>query len=136
MHTGVKILLSICILVLLISSVLAEREYYQVLGISQSATQQEIKKAYRKLSKQYHPDHNKEADAKDQFAKINVGNAADSEPNNTQFCATHRPCRLTNSNPDLHQAQEQTCEFNRAAFLPIKICSSWLDEIGRDNWKN
>ena len=63
---------SLFFLLLLFSSYLCDREYYRILGIKQSATQQEVKKAYRRLSQKYHPDLNPEKDATDKFAKINV----------------------------------------------------------------
>ena len=47
-----------------------KRDYYEVLGISRDADPQEIKKAYRKLAMEYHPDHNKEADAEDKFKEL------------------------------------------------------------------
>ena len=47
------------------------QDHYEVLGISKTASPDEIKSAYRKLSKQYHPDVNKDADAEEKFKQIN-----------------------------------------------------------------
>ena len=46
------------------------QDYYEVLGVPRSATQEEIQKAYRKLARKYHPDMNKSAGAEETFKKI------------------------------------------------------------------
>ena len=47
------------------------RDYYEILGVSRTASQDEIKAAFRKLARQYHPDVSKESDAEDKFKEIN-----------------------------------------------------------------
>lgn len=47
------------------------KDYYEILGVQRSAGQQEIKSAYRKLARKYHPDVNKSADAQEKFKDIN-----------------------------------------------------------------
>ncbi len=47
-----------------------KRDFYEVLGLKKSASKDEIKSAYRKLAKKYHPDINKEKDAEEKFKEI------------------------------------------------------------------
>jgi len=48
----------------------SKRDYYEVLGVSRAATKEELKKQYRSLARQYHPDVNSEPDANDRFKEI------------------------------------------------------------------
>lgn len=48
-----------------------KRDYYEVLGVTKSATDAELKSAYRKKALQWHPDRNKSADAETKFKEIN-----------------------------------------------------------------
>ncbi len=48
-----------------------KRDYYEVLGVQRNASSEEIKKSFRRLARQYHPDVNKEAEAAEKFKEIN-----------------------------------------------------------------
>ena len=57
-----------------------KRDYYEVLGISRDATDEEIKKCFRKLAFKYHPDHNRNGDAEAKFKEINEAYQVISDP--------------------------------------------------------
>src|SRR3989442_14844294 len=58
----------------------SKRDYYEVLGVSRSADEEEIKKAFRRLAKQYHPDANKEQGAEARFIEVNEAYEILSDP--------------------------------------------------------
>lgn len=58
----------------------AKRDYYDVLGVSRTASEEEIRKAYRRLARQYHPDVNKDPGAEDTFKEINEAHEVLSNP--------------------------------------------------------
>ena len=58
-----------------------KRDYYEVLGVGKSATDAELKSAYRKLAKKYHPDLNKDnKEAEEKFKEVNEAYGILSDP--------------------------------------------------------
>ncbi len=59
---------------------MTNREYYEILGVPRNASLDEIKTAFRKLARQYHPDVSKEPDAEEKFKEINEAYGVLSDP--------------------------------------------------------
>ena len=60
------------------------KDYYEILGVPRSASSDEIRKAYRKLAKQYHPDVSKEKNAEAKYKEINEAYEVLKDPDKRQ----------------------------------------------------
>jgi len=58
----------------------SKRDYYEVLGVGRTSSADEIKRAYRKLARQYHPDVSQEPNAEAHFKEINEAYEVLSDP--------------------------------------------------------
>lgn len=68
---------------------MAYKDYYAILGVAKTASEDEIKKAFKKLARKYHPDVNKDAGAEDKFKEINEAYTVLSDAEKRKFYDTY-----------------------------------------------
>ena len=94
------------------------KDYYATLGVARDATADEIRKAYRKLARKYHPDVSKEADAEVRMKEVNEANAVLSDPEKRaaydQLGKSYRPGQDFQPPPDW----DSGFEFSGGGFSP------------------
>ena len=77
MKTQMKVLACFILCLFLFSSLFeiaeAGKDYYKILGVTRKADVKEIKKEFKKLSRQYHPDKSNDPNAKEKFVEIAEG---------------------------------------------------------------
>lgn len=93
-------------------------DYYADLGLDKTATQDEIKKAYRVLSMKYHPDRNKDLDSESKFKKVKLAYEILSDLEwKDQYDYKFKPSGKTTSKPN----------YSTKSSTPFKIASIHLE---------
>ena len=59
---------------------MTQRDYYEILGVSRDASPEDLKSAFRRLARQYHPDVSTSADAEERFKEVNEAYGVLSDP--------------------------------------------------------
>ena len=79
---------------------MSKKDYYEVLGVSKSASEADIKKAFRKLAIKYHPDKNRDNPkaAEEKFKEINEAYTVLSDPNKREQYDRFGPDAFQNGN--------------------------------------
>ena len=105
---------------------MVHKDYYEILGVSNNASDNDIKKAYRKLAMQYHPDlnHGKEEWANDKFKEINEAYSVLSDDEKRHQYDNPNPFSGFGFNPFAAQARPQKPDLNapkNGKFIAIEV---------------
>ena len=107
-------------------------DYYKTLGISKDATQDDIKKAYRKLARKYHPDMNpNDKTAEQKFKEINEANEVLSNPENrTKYDKYGEHWQY---GEQYEQAQQQKQNTSFEGFEGFIVKKKWFANLSNGN---
>jgi len=96
-----------------------KRDYYEILGVPRNASQEEIKKAFRRLARKYHPDLNKSPEAQEKFKEINEAYQVLSDPEKRKLYDTYghtafqgESKKQTYEIPDLEEIMRHFFDFD------------------------
>lgn len=112
------------------------KDYYRILGVDKSANEKDIKKAFRRLAKEYHPDANPNPSAEAKFKEINEAYETLSNPEKRklydQFGSDY--ATMGNAGAGGYKTQAQEVRFDDSAFQDI--FDSLFGGFGRGNRQN
>ena len=109
------------------------KNYYRILGVSKDATKAEIKSAYRKLAKQYHPDVNQDDDAEEMFKKITEAYQTLIDDNlREEYDRELRANRASSSSSNKHSSysynNSQQYSYNYNRYPNYNKSTSWVED--------
>jgi len=108
------------------------RDYYTVLGLERGASQEEIKKAYRKLALRFHPDKNKEPGAEERFKEIAEAYEVLIDKDKKQAYDTHGQGGLYEGTNDRSRQRTRNNQFGSAFFHPSDPFDLFKSFFGHD----